>query len=81
MVAALPPEVTLNPNDAWDFSFIGDELHIKAPELKQKTGAAPTAEQFEASRNQLAAALHAWLTKRPGDEARFPVRIRFKNEQ
>lgn len=80
MVAALPPEVTLNQSDAWDFSFIGDELHIKAPELKQKTGEAPLAEQFEASRNQLALALHAWLTKRPRDEVRFPIRIRFNNE-
>ncbi|MBX2995469.1 MAG: hypothetical protein KF681_11625 [Bdellovibrionaceae bacterium] len=80
LLASMPPDLAINPSEPWNFSFVGDELHIAAPSLIQKTGAAPSTEQFEAARTQLTASIHGWLTKKPGDDKRFPVRIRFKNE-
>lgn len=80
----LTNKVTISQADSWQFSFRGDELIVTAPSLNKidENGElqSPDSETFSQVRAGLEKAILNWLSHRPGDSKRFPVRVHFKNE-
>lgn len=79
--AVLPPGLRFAQPPEWSGSFKGDELFVQAPELTEENGSKPSPERFDEARGSLTETLHGWLSKKPGDSKRFPIRLLFKNEQ
>lgn len=80
-LAGLPEDLQVSEHESWSLEFMGDELWISAPSLLKKMGSL-TLEMgdFDRARQVLISNMKTEMAKRPGDDRRFPIKLRFRNE-